>query len=176
MKKTVLIYGVIAGFISCIGFFLLSKNMEFDKGMIYGFGSMILAFSLIFVAVKSYRDKHNGGIITFGKAFQIGLYIALIASTIYVLSWLYSLNYMFPDFPEKYSSYVLAQAQADGSSQAEIATKMREMEEFKQGYKNPLVVILYTYMEILPLGIIVALITAAFLKRKSFKKDITWQE
>ena len=75
MKKTVLIYGLIAGIISCMGFFLLSKNMDFDKGMIYGFGSMIVAFSLIFVAVKNYRDKHNGGIISFGKAFQIGLYI-----------------------------------------------------------------------------------------------------
>ena len=166
MKKTVLIYGLIAGFISCIGFFLMGRNMDFDKGMIYGFGSMILAFSLIFVAVKSYRDKHNGGVITFGKAFQIGLYVALIASTIYVLSWLYSLNYMFPDFAEKYSSYIIAEMQANGASAAEITAKASEMDQFKESYKNPVVVILYTYMEILPLGIVVALITAAFLKRK----------
>jgi len=166
MKKTVLIYGLIAGFISCIGFFLLGQDMDFDKGMIYGFGSMILAFSLIFVAVKSYRDKHNNGVITFGKAFQIGLYIALIASTIYVFAWLYSLNYMFPDFPEKYSSYVIAQAEANGASPAEIRLQIKDMENFKESYKNPVIVILYTYMEILPLGIVVALITAAFLKRK----------
>lgn len=140
--------------------------MDFDKGMIYGFGSMILAFSLIFVAVKSYRDKHNNGVITFGKAFQIGLYIALIASTIYVFAWLYSLNYMFPDFPEKYSSYVIAQAEANGASPAEIRLQIKDMENFKESYKNPVIVILYTYMEILPLGIVVALITAAFLKRK----------
>jgi hypothetical protein len=167
MKKTVLTYGLIAGFISCIGFFLLGQDMDFDKGMIYGFGSMILAFSLIFVAVKSYRDKHNGGLISFGKAFEVGLYVALIASTIYVFAWLFSLNFMFPDFAEKYSSYLIAQMQAEGASAAEISAKMQEMNEFKESYKNPIIVILYTYMEILPLGIVVALITAAFLKKKN---------
>lgn len=167
MKKTVLTYGLIAGFISCIGFFLLGQDMDFDKGMIYGFGSMILAFSLIFVAVKSYRDKHNGGIISFGKAFEVGLYVALIASTIYVFAWLFSLNFMFPDFAEKYSSYLIAQMQAEGASTAEISAKMQEMNEFKESYKNPIIVILYTYMEILPLGIVVALITAAFLKKRN---------
>ena len=167
MKKTVLTYGLIAGFISCIGFFLLGQNMDFDKGMIYGFGSMILAFSLIFVAVKSYRDKHNGGLISFGKAFEVGLYVAIIASTIYVFAWLFSLNFMFPDFAEKYSSYLIAQMQAEGASAAEIGAKMQEMNEFKVSYKNPIIVILYTYMEILPLGIVVALITAAFLKKKN---------
>ena len=151
MKKTVLIYGLIAGFICSISFFFMGDEMNFDKGMIYGFGSMILAFSLIFVAVKNYRDKHNGGSITFGKAFTIGFFVALIASTVYVLSWLYCLNYMFPDFADKYTSYIIDQMQEKGATAAEI---------------TPVIVILYTYMEILPLGIIIALITAAFLKKK----------
>lgn len=166
MIKTVLTYGIIAGFISCIGFFLLGNEMDFDKGMIYGFGSMILAFSLIFVAVKSYRDKHSGGAITFGKAFKVGFYVAFIASTIYVLFWLYSLNYMFPDFAEKYSSYIITQMQAEGAAPAEVNAKIAEMNQFKEQYKNPFIIIVYTYMEILPLGIIIALITAAFLKKK----------
>lgn len=166
MKRAVLIYGVIAGLISCTGFLLLGQSMDFDKGMIYGFGSMIIAFSLIFVAVKNYRDKQNNGIITFGKAFQLGLLVAFIASTIYVFVWLYSLNYLFTDFPEKYSSYVVAQAKAAGATSAEVNAKIAEMQQFKQSYKNTVVVILYTYLEILPIGIIISLITAAFLKRK----------
>jgi len=52
---------------------------------------MIIAFSMVFVGVKSFRDKYNGGTINFGKAFKIGLFISLIASTIYVISWL--INY-----------------------------------------------------------------------------------
>lgn len=167
MKKTVLLYGLLAGVISSIGFFFMGSNMDFDKGMIYGFSSMIIAFSLIFVAIKTYRDKHNGGVITFGKAFQIGFVIVLIASTVYVFAWLYSLNYLFPDFPEKYSSYCIAQLRAKGATAADVTAKINEMNDFKESYKNPVMVILYTYMEILPLGIIVALITAAFLRKKT---------
>ena len=177
MKKTVLLYGLLAGIISSIGFFLMDSNMDFDKGMIYGFSSMIIAYSLIFVAIKTYRDKHSGGVITFGKAFKIGFFIALIASSIYVFAWLFSLNYLFPDFPEKYSAYCIAQLQAEGATPAEITAKINKMNEFKKSYKNPIVVILYTYMEILPIGVIVALITAAFLKRKqTLNQPKVWQE
>ena len=33
-------------------------------------------FLLIFVGIKNYRDKQNGGIVTFGKAFLLGFMIS----------------------------------------------------------------------------------------------------
>ena len=95
MKKIIWTYGLAAGFISTIGYMvmLLSGEMNFDEsmenGMVYGFAAMIAAFSLIFVATLKYRKK-NGGVLSFGKAFLIGLYISLIASTVYVGVWLFN--------------------------------------------------------------------------------------
>jgi hypothetical protein len=165
MKKLVLIYGLIAGFITSIGFLTMGDEMDFDKGMIYGFASMILAFSLIFVATIQYR-KQNGGTLTFGKAFLIGLYISLIASTVYVGLWLITYYNFHPDFMEKYSACVIDKLKAEGATQAIIDAKTAEMEQMKVYYKNPLYVILMTYSEILPLSLVVSLISAAVLKRK----------
>lgn len=56
---------------------------------------------------------------------------------------------------------------ASGASQEEITRKTAEMAKFGEMYKNPLVVILMTYIEILPVGLLVSLISAWILKRKT---------
>jgi hypothetical protein len=170
MKKVVLVYGIIAGLI-VTGMMAFSTGYfctkgDFEGGMIYGYSAMIIAFSMIFVGVKSFRDKHNGGIINFGKAFKTGLYISLIASTIYVIGWLINYYLFMPDFMDKYAAVMVAKAKASGVGADELAKTTAYMAKMKEWYKNPLFVILMTYVEILPLALVVTLITSLILKRK----------
>ena len=141
----------------------------FDGSIVLGYASMILAFSLIFVGVKNFRDKYNKGFITFWQAFKTGLYIALVASTVYVIVWLIDYYLFIPDFMDKYASSVLDQAREAGASEAEMQEKVAEMGTYKEMYKNPLMVVLFTYFEILPVGILVSLICAFILKRPGQK-------
>ena len=171
MKKTILIYGVIAGLISCsmfIGLMLLGKAGEIDhkNGAIYGYSLMILAFAFIFVATKITRDKYNGGTITFGKAFKVGLYITLIASTVYVIVWLIDYYLFIPDFMEKYTASIIDDLKASGASRAEMEKQTEQMAMFSKMYKNPLFIVLLTYAEILPVGLVVSLINAWVMSRK----------
>ncbi len=171
MKKTILIFGIISGLISTslfIGKMLLGKagQEDFKNGLIYGYTLMILAFSLIFVCTKITRDKYNGGSISFGRAFLVGLYITLIASTIYVIVWLIDYHFFIPDFMEKYSAHVLEGLKASGASQSEITRQSGEMARLSEMYRNPLFIVLLTYAEIVPVGLVVSLISALALKRK----------
>ena len=89
MKKVVLTFGLIAGTVvtasMLIGMsFMHGEQMDFDSGELVGYTSMIVAFSTIFFGIRSYRDNYSDGIISFGKAFKIGLYITLVASAMYV--------------------------------------------------------------------------------------------
>ncbi len=174
MKKVVLVYGIIAGLIVA-GMMAFSTSYyctkgDFDHGLIYGYTAMIIAFSMIFVGVKSFRDKHNGGTINFGKAFKIGLFISLIASTMYVVSWLINYYCFMPDFMDKYAAAMVAKAKASGISAGELAKKTADMAQMKEWYKNPLFVILMTYVEILPVALVVTVITALILKRKASRQ------
>jgi Protein of unknown function (DUF4199) len=172
MKKTVFICGLIAGLISSslfIGLMLLGKagHEDFKNGMIYGYTLLVLAFCFIFAGTKITRDKYNGGAISFGKAFLVGLYITLIASTIYVIVWQIDYHFFIPDFAEKYGAHVLENLKASSASQAEIARQTAEMSRFSEMYKNPLFNALLTYSEIVPVGLIVSLVSAWALKRKN---------
>ena len=169
MKKIVLVNGIIGGFITA-GMFLVTmglyhKNGDFEGGMWFCYASMLLAFSLIFVAIIRFRDKYNGGAVSFGKAFRIGLYITLIASTIYVVTWLIDYYVFIPDFAEKYAEAAINKLKAAGATATEIASTTKQMDSFKEMYKNPVMVILFTYLEILPVGLLLSLVAALILKR-----------
>ena len=139
---------------------------KFVGYMLLGYASMLIGFSMIFVGIRSYRNKYNQGVISFGKAFRIGLFIALVASSIYVIVWLIDYYLFIPDFMDRYTTHILNQAKSSGATEAEMVTKTKEMAMYTDMYKNPLFVILLTYAEILPVGLIVSLISALILKRK----------
>ena len=171
MKKNVLVFGLIAGLIVSVIMVTSTAQcyaqQDFEGNMLLGFASMILAFSLIFVGVKNYRDKYNQGTISFSKALKIGLFISLVASTFYVVVWAIDYYLFIPDFMDKYTAHVLKEAQNSGLSPAELEAKSVEMANYREMYKNPVWVVLFTYFEILPVGLLVSLLSASLLKRKS---------
>jgi hypothetical protein len=170
MKKNVIVFGLISGGIVSglmILFTGMCSNSDYDTSMLLGYASMILSFSFVFIGVKNFRDKYNDGLISFGKALKVGLLITLISSTMYVLTWLVEYYFFIPDFMDKFSEHMISQAQQSGASAEQIAAQTAEMAQYKEMYKNPLFVILLTYAEILPVGLVVTAITALILKRRS---------
>ena len=171
MKNRTLFFGLISGLIvtvvTLIGMAsLYDTDREGGVGsMVLGYTTMLVAFSLIFVSIKTYRDR-NGGIISFGRAFRIGLTISLIASTMYVIGWMVEYYAFLPDFYDKCEIHQVAKLKAAGASLTIIHAKAQEYEQLKQMAQNPVVHALMTYLEILPVGLLVSLIAALILKRK----------
>lgn len=168
MKKIVLTYGIIGGIIVSAMMWLTlgSGEHDFDNGMWIGYTTMVIALSTIFFAVKTYRDKHLGGSIKFGKAFLMGLYITLLASTMYVASWMVLSANSKQDFMQAYYEHEKAKLESSDMPAAEVESKLLEMREFGEMYKNPVVKVGFTYMEILPVGLLISLICAAILMRR----------
>ncbi|MCJ0743505.1 DUF4199 domain-containing protein [Pedobacter montanisoli] len=174
MKKNILTHGLISGIIVSVIMLFSMNYYSYCEGsvnqstsMLIGYASMLIAFSMIFVGIRNYRDKYNDGIISFGKAFKIGILIALIASTIYVVSWLVCYFFFMPDFLDKYSTREIENMKINGATAAEIEVKIKEMAKFATMYKNPFFNAMMTYAEILPVGLIVTLISSLILKRKA---------
>jgi putative flippase GtrA len=170
MKKIVLAFGLISGvIITGMMLFMANKcytNPEFESNDVIGYALLIVAFSFIFVGIKTFRDKQNGGVIGFGKAFLTGLYISLVAATMYVVVWLFDYYLFMPDYLDKYSQHVMYMAKIGGANEQELAAKATEMATFAEMYQNPVAVVLITFSEVFPIGLIISLVSAAILKRK----------
>jgi hypothetical protein len=169
MQKIVLTFGLIAGAILSAMMLItlpFHDQIGFDKGLIIGYTTMVLAFLMVFFGVKSYRDNVAGGSVTFGRGFIVGLLITAVASVCYVATWEVIYHRFAPDYLEKYGAYTVEKMRKSGASDAEILAKTKEMAEFNEMYKNPLVNVAYTLLEPLPVGILFTLVTAGVLSRK----------
>ncbi|MDT3403653.1 DUF4199 domain-containing protein [Mucilaginibacter terrae] len=170
MKKTIWVFGLIAGVIVA-GFMTASgiacyNNPNYEGSMLLGYTGMLIAFSFAFVGVKNYRDKYNNGYISFLQALKIAALITFIGCTVYVGVWLIEYYFFMPDFMDNYVAHVIKQAKDNGATAAEIKAQMEDMKGYQDMYKTPFGVILMTYLEPLPVAILVTLATALILQRK----------
>jgi hypothetical protein len=172
MFRIILTYGIIGGLIVAGPMFallILNKDSHSSpQSMITGYALMILGLSMVFVGVKSYRDKVKGGVIKFLPAFLLGLGISFAAALIYVIGWevvLYSTNYTFA---ADYAAATIAAAEAKGVPPAELEALRTQYADFERMYANPLFRLPMTFIEIFPVGLIISLITAALLRNPRF--------
>lgn len=171
MLRTILIYGAIAGLIVGLPMFLLSatfKNSMIPHGMLIGYTTMLVAFSMIFFAIKRRRDRDLGGVIRFWPALGLGLGITCVAGILYVASWDLGLAISHADFAGVYADAVIKGAQAKGTSGPELDKLIAEMNAFRVQYADPLWRWPMTFMEIAPVGLLVSLVSAALLRNSRF--------
>lgn len=169
MKKTVLTFGLIAGAIISVLMdcsLLLADKIGSGHSMVLGYTIMVASFLLIYFGIRSYRDNTLGGQISFGRAFACGILITLITTVCYVVSWeILYFNFM-PHFMDGYFAAQIHKVQSSGLDQAAIARKVAAIQHSQQLYQNPFVNMAYTFIEPLPIGIIITLVSAAILRRK----------
>ena len=169
MKRVVLTFGLLSGAVSSammIAAVPFADRIGFDRAEIIGYTSMILSFLLVFFGIRSYRDNVAGGALTFSKAFQIGLLITVVSCLCYVVTWeILYFNFM-PDFLEKYSRYMVEHAKAAGATAEAINAQVEQLKDFQKVYNNVFYNAAITFIEPLPVGLVVTLFSAAILKRR----------
>ncbi len=171
MQKTILVFGSISGLIvsTMLVIMMLIHRQDptsFDSGEIIGYTSMLLSASLIPVAIKHYRDRYQAGFISFKDGFLMGLGIALVSSTLYVITWVIFYKTVYPNFIADFTKCSLDKLKSEGKSAAEIAQSTEQMQQMFSYYETWPGLIGITFMEIFPIGFIVALVSALVLKKK----------
>jgi hypothetical protein len=169
MKKTILIFGLISGAISSLTMVAtvpFADSIGFDKGAIVGYTSIVLSFLLVFFGIRSYRDNEGNGQISFSKAFAEGISITLISCICYVVTWEILYFNFLPDFMDKYGAHMIEKLRASGASAAAVEAQVEQVKKYKEMYDNPLLNAAMTFIEPFPIGLVIALTSAAVLRRK----------
>jgi uncharacterized protein DUF4199 len=170
MRKTVLTFGVISGLISAVMMLAtvpFMHKISSDKGLIIGYTTIVLAGLLVFFGIRSYRDNVSGGKMTFARGLAVGILISLLSNCFYVATWEVVSYKFMPDFAEKYAAQMVEHAKSSGASQQKINETARQAEDFVRNYHNPLYKISMTFLEPFPVFVVIALVSAAILRKNS---------
>ena len=164
--RYVLIYGAIAGaiVIAAITASIAFEALNHLQSQWFGYLVMLAALSLIFAGVKRYRDVECGGAIRFGRAFVLGLAMAVVAGLVYIAGWEAYLATTDGSFMADYAASMLTDMRASGASEAKIAATEAQMAQAIEIYDQTPLRMLVTFSEIFPVGLVVALVSALVLR------------
>lgn len=167
MLRHALIYGGISGaiVIAVISVTLIAMGPESAaSSQLSGYATMLAALIIIFVGIKRFRDVEYGGVISFKKGAAVGLAMAVVAGVVYTIGWeavLFTTDFAFI---ETYSQTMIDGIKAQNLPASEEAAKIEEIASGMEMYRNPIIRLTITFSEIFPIGLIVALLSAAILR------------
>lgn len=164
--RIILVYGLLSGaiVIAVIALGLFVALPSHFQSEWFGYLVMVMALALIFVGMKRYRDVERGGVVRFLPAFGLGIGIAAFAGIVYVIGWEAALALSGRDFIAEYGAAAIADARARGAAADELARIAADMAWAADIYRSAPRRMAITFLEIFPVGLIVALVSAALLR------------
>jgi len=169
MKEIAYKYGAVSAGIMIVPMVIpmLIWGTEFDLELAewLGYISMILAMLGVYFGTRSYRDHALDGNISFGKAFASGVLISLVAALIFGIFTVFLYKFVLTDFADKYMDYSIEKIREGGAAADEIARQIAEVNENRKLWRNPFFNGLVMFATVFPIGAIIALISAAVLKK-----------
>ena len=162
-----LVYGGMAGAIIAA---TISALLAADYGhsLWVGYLVMLVGLTLVFVGMKRYRDVEKGGVTRFLPAFGVGVGMAAVAAIFYVAIWEGFVALTHYDFMGDYIASIRHARESAGISGPALAREMAELEAMRVRFANPLFRLPMIFLEIFPVGLVVALVSAALLRNPRF--------
>jgi hypothetical protein len=167
LVRIVFVYGLISGLVVILS--TLATIAATGGGTVWlGYLVMLVALSSILIAVKQHRDGALGGVIKFRVALAMGLAIALVASVVYVLVWEVYDAATHRAYMDHYTAALLAEKQKAGVTGAAYARVVEEVQAMRRNYANPLFRLPMIFLEIFPVGLLIAVVSAALVRNPKF--------
>jgi heme/copper-type cytochrome/quinol oxidase subunit 4 len=169
MKDTITKYGL-RGFILAIVLFLIGFlvgiGLSYSTQEVIGYLSIFASLSLVYFAIRHYRDVESGGTISLGRGLAIGLLISTFVGLGSAVADAIYTTVIYPDFLTEYTAYTLENLQAE-LSPAEFEVEKAKVMSQVEMFGSPFMLALVMFVTVLIIGFIVSLISALVLSRKT---------
>src|ERR1700761_6299636 len=171
MKKIILRYGSYAAALELIIFaaiwvIIALFNPSHEIQGYIGWVNVICPLLFVYFGIRYYRDRVNGGIVSFGQALKIGLLMVILPAVAFGIIETIFTVYIQPDFYQKVTAYDIEQYRKT-LPPAQFAIKLKQINQQLELDKNPLYNFMMMFVMIGAFGTIVTVISSLLLMRKA---------
>jgi hypothetical protein len=174
MKKIVFRYGIISfvtictlGFINYLGIVKIPNY----NGAIGGYICILLSLIFIYVGIKQFRDKENGGFISYKQAFLVGILIVIFPSLANGIYDVIYVKYIDPGFMDKYYDVAIQNMKLTLPPN-QLQEKLKSLESERAMFSNLYVQFLMMFLTVFIIGVVVTAISSLVLCKKPKTKTV----
>jgi hypothetical protein len=174
MKKTVFRYGIISFAALCaLGLinYLASIKIPNYNGAIGGYISILLSSIFIYFGIKQFRDKENGGFVSYKQAFLVGILIVIFPSLANGLYNVIYVKFIDPGFIDKYYDLAIQNMKVQLPPD-QFQVKLQSLESERTTFKNPYLQFIMMFLTVFFIGVIVTAISSLVLCKKTKAKTV----
>ncbi len=174
MKKVILRTGIYCS-LALILLFLFNigvgKKLSFETQEVIGYAGIILSLIFVYFGIRQFRDRVNGGTLSFGQGIKVGFLIVLIPALLFgVFDVAYS-TIIYPEFYDEYCSAQLAKLQQSLPA-AEYEVKAKQIKEQMELFRNnPLFQFIVMALTVIIVGFIITVISTLILRKNKPKSS-----
>jgi hypothetical protein len=169
MKSTVYRYTIYATItilvLALIQVFIIAGKASFVVQEAAGYLSMLLSMIFVFMGIRHYRNRVNGGLLSFGQGLKVGVLIVLLPAVFFGLFDILYTQVIDTAWADHYYNHVIEEAKRTTAPE-KLAGKLKEIEQQKEFFGNPAMQFLVMAGTVFIIGFIVAIISSLSLMRR----------
>jgi hypothetical protein len=174
MKKTVFRYGIISFVTICtLGFinYLGSIKISNYNGAIGGYISIVLSLIFVYVGIKQFRDKVNGGFVSYKQAFLVGILIVIFPSLANGIYDVIYVKFIDPGFMDKYYDQAIQHMKVELPPD-QFRVKLKSLESERAMLKNLYLQFIMMFLTVFLIGVIVTALSSLVLYKRPKTKTV----
>lgn len=155
-------FGLLTGLVLIVFTLILFLAGVGEKSPIQ-FISYVLLIGMIFWGMVNIRDKQLDGVMSYGKAFSTGFWIALFASILVGIFTFFYLKYINPGFMTNHLAEArMKMEERPGITQAQVEQGMKMARTFASPIVSAIMALIWEVI----IGTVLSLLIAIFAKRE----------
>jgi hypothetical protein len=163
-KSTGIRFGLILAAISVV-YFLITSIMGVDMSVGIQKWAMSIVSIVVFVLAHKYFKENNGGFMTYGEGFKIGLLAGVVSSVISAVFTYVYMKFIDPTMSRVIRDRAVAQMEEQGQSEEQIEMAMKFVDMFISPEAMALMTVIFGIIG----SVVIALLVSIFTRKENPK-------